>query len=121
LKSYIDQLPYDVARPCSTAPAFEKNSGYKTSKNILIRKYCELHPEQTFAILLNTLRQIPDLPFADSLIIAAGHLYPKQLYDYAAADNILGKRIRKVNDPFRAGNCKNDIKRRQWAIVFSIS
>jgi len=100
IEGYIDQLPYDVARPLLDCTAFEKNSGYKTSKNILIRKYCELHPEQTFATLLNALRQFPDLPFTDSLIIAAGHLYPKQLYDYAAADNILGTRIRKVKDPF---------------------
>ena len=100
IENYIDQLPYDVARPLLDCTAFEKNSGYKTSKNILIRKYCELHPEQTFATLLTTLRQIPDLPFTDSLIIAAGHRYPKQLYDYAAADNVLANRIRKVNDPF---------------------
>ena len=79
--------------------AFEKNRGYKASKNILIKKYCELHPEQTFATLRTTLRQIPDLPFADSLIIAAGHLYPKQLYDYAAANNTLANRIKKVKDP----------------------
>jgi hypothetical protein len=100
IENYIDQLPYDVARPLLDCTAFEKNSGYKTSKNILARKYCEQHPEQTFATLLTTLRQIPDLPFIDSLIIAAGHLYPKQLYDYAAANNILGNRIKKVKDPF---------------------
>ena len=99
IENYIDQLPYDVARPLLDCTAFEKNSGFKTSKNILVRKYCELHPEQTFATLLTTLRQIPDLPFADSLIIAAGHLYPRQLYDYAAANNVLATRIRKVNDP----------------------
>jgi hypothetical protein len=100
IENYIDQLPYDVARPLLDCTAFEKNSGYKTSKNILIRKYCELHPEQTFATLLTTLHQNPDLPFADSLIIAAGHLYPKQLYDYAAASNVLSNRIKKVKDPF---------------------
>src|SRR4030095_5160307 len=100
IENYIAQLPYDVARPLLDCTAFEKNSGYKTSKNILVRKYCELHPEQTFATLLTTLRQIPDLPFIDSLIIAAGRLYPKQLYDYAAADNILANRIKKVKDPF---------------------
>ena len=55
IENYIDQLPYDVARPLLDCTAFEKNSGYKTSKNILVRKYCELHPEQTFATLLNTL------------------------------------------------------------------
>ena len=97
--NYVEQLPYDVARPLLDCTAFEKNSGYRTSKNIIVRKYCELHPEQTFSMLLSTLPRNPDLPFADSLIIAAGHLYPKQLYDYAAAGNVLGNRIKKVNDP----------------------
>ena len=100
IENYIDQLPYDVARPLLDCTAFEKNSGYRISKNILVRKYCELHPEQIFATLLTTLRQIPDFPFTDSLIIVAGHRYPKQLYDYAAANNVLATRIRKVNDPF---------------------
>ena len=100
IENYIEQLPYDVGRPLIECTAFDKNSGFKTSKNILVRKYCELHPDQTFATLLNTLRQIPDLPFADSLIIVAGHQYPRQLYDYAAASNVLGNRIKKVNDPF---------------------
>ena len=100
IENYVEQLPYDVARPLLDCSAFEKNSGFKTSKNILIRKYCELHPEQTFATLLNTLPHMPDLPFADSLIIAAGHQYPRQLYDYAAAGNVLGNRIKKVKDPF---------------------
>ncbi|HKC34822.1 MAG TPA: hypothetical protein VKB95_02135, partial [Chitinophagaceae bacterium] len=100
IENYIDRLQYDVARPLLDCTAFDKNAGYKTSKNILVRKYCELHPEQTFAKLLTTLRENPDLPFMDSLIITAGHLYPKQLYDYAAAGNILGNRIKKVKDPF---------------------
>ena len=100
IENYIEQLPYDVARPLLNCTAFDKNSGYKTSKNILVRKYCEQHPEQTFATLLTNLRQTPDLPFADSLIIVAGHAYPRQLYDYAAASNVLGNRIKKVNDPF---------------------
>jgi hypothetical protein len=100
IENYIEQLPYDVGRPLLDCTAFEKNSGYKTSRNILIRKYCELHPEQTFSTLLSTLPKNSDLPFADSLIAAAGRLYPKQLYDYAAANNILGSRIKKVKDPF---------------------
>src|SRR5688572_3298845 len=100
IENYIAQLPYDVGRPLLDCTAFEKNPGYRTSKNVLVRKYCEMHPDRTFATLLTTLPRIPDLPFADSLIIAAGHLYPRQLYDYAAANNILGNRIKKVNDPF---------------------
>ena len=35
---------------------------------MLIRKYCELHPDEIFTILSAN----PDLPFADSLIIIGG-------------------------------------------------
>ena len=100
IENRIEQMEYDVARPLLVCTAFDKNPGFNASKNILVRKYCELHPEQTFATLLTTLPQIPDLPFADSMIIQAGHRYPKQLYDYAAANNILSNRIKKVKDPF---------------------
>jgi hypothetical protein len=100
IEAYIESLPYAVAKPLIDCTAFDKNNGFRSSKNLLVKKYCELHPEQTFALLTTTLQQIPDLPFADSLIIAAGRAYPKQLYDYAGATNVLAKRIKKVNDPF---------------------
>ena len=99
IESYIEQLPYGVGKPLLDCTAFEKNPGFKSSKNVLVRKYCEMHPDQIFATLLTTLPRIPDLPFADSLIIAAGHRYPRQLYDYAAANNVLSNRIKKVKDP----------------------
>jgi hypothetical protein len=99
IENLVEQLHYDVARPLLDCTAFDKNPGFKISKNILVRKYCALYPDQVFAVLLRTLPQQPDLPFADSLITAAGHRNPKQLYDYAAANNVLGNRIKKVNDP----------------------
>jgi hypothetical protein len=40
------------------------------------------------------------LPFRDSLIKIAGYRHPRQLYDYAAADNKLGYAIRRIDDPF---------------------
>ena len=95
----INDLQYEVAKPLLECKTFDKNPGFKASKNLLVKKYCERYPEQIFPTLLSTLPQNPDLPFADSLIIAAGHLYPRQLYDYAAANNVLGVRIKKVNDP----------------------
>jgi hypothetical protein len=99
IENYIGQIHYDVARPLLDCTAFEKNSGYKTSRYAIIRKYCRLHPEQIFATMISALTYYPELPFADSMIIAAGHLYPKQLYDYAAATNVLGKRIKTIHDP----------------------
>jgi len=95
----IDKLPHDVARPIVYCSAFDANPGYRTCRNILVRKYCGLHPNLVFATLSNTILHIPDLPFFDSLVKIAGKNYPKQLYDYAAARNEMGNRIRKINDP----------------------
>ncbi len=71
-----------------------ENIGVRPSRILLLRKYCELHP----ASIMDILRNNPDLPFADSLIIVAGHRNIRQLYDFAAAGNALGMRIRNSPD-----------------------
>ena len=57
-------------------------------------KYCVLNPDKIFAIL----RDNPDMPFADSLVKTVARKYPKQLYDYAQANNKLGIVIRNITD-----------------------
>jgi len=71
-----------------------ENPGVKASRILLIRKYCELHPEEIFVIL----NANPDLPFADSLIIVGGRKNIRKLYDYASGNNLLSSRIRKSPD-----------------------
>ncbi|HEY4154097.1 MAG TPA: hypothetical protein VGM24_01680 [Puia sp.] len=71
-----------------------ENVGVRDSRNILIRKYCELHPDQIFTILSNN----PSLPFADSLIILGGKHNIRKLYDYASGNSALSSRIRNSPD-----------------------
>ena len=71
-----------------------ENIGIKSSRLLLTRRYCEMHP----ALILNYLNSHPDLPFEDSLIIVAGHYNIGQLYDFAAAGNDLGAHIRNSKD-----------------------
>lgn len=92
----IEQLPYDVGKIIIESGAFDKNPGFITSKNELIKKYLLSHTDKIFI----TLKDNPDVPFRDTLIKVAGYKYPRQLYDYAAAENKLGRAIRKINDPF---------------------
>jgi hypothetical protein len=99
IENIIDQLHHNAAKPVVYCSAFDNNPGFKTAKNIIVRKYCSLYPDQVFATLRGAILQIPDLPFADSLIKVASYNYPKQLYDYASANNELGKMIRKIDDP----------------------
>jgi hypothetical protein len=76
--------------------AFDRNPGIKNAQNILLLKYCILHPDKVFL----TLKDNPDVPFRDSLIKLAGYRNPRYLYDFAAANNRLGYAIRKIDDPF---------------------
>ncbi|MBA2745211.1 MAG: hypothetical protein H0U44_03195 [Flavisolibacter sp.] len=96
IETLVDQSSYDVARVMLSSDAFDRNPGFKTAKNALVRKYCQLHPEKTFSMLKDN----PDVPFRDSLIKLAGYKYPRLLYDFAAANNKLGYAIRNVDDEF---------------------
>lgn len=94
IEGIISSLPYDAGMNIVNAVIFEKNPGLKIAKNSLILKYCVLHPEKT----LSSLRDNPDMPFADSLVRVVAKSYPKQLYDFAAANNKLGFIIRNITD-----------------------
>jgi hypothetical protein len=90
----IQSLPYDAGMAVIESGIFNRNAGYKPSKDYFILRYCILHPAQTFI----TLKENPDVPFADSLIKAVAKKYPGQLYTYAQANNRLGTLIRGINN-----------------------
>jgi hypothetical protein len=71
-----------------------ENSGVRNSRVLLIRKYCELHPNEIFTVLSAN----PELPFTDSLIIIGGKKNIRKLYDYASGNTILASRIRNSKD-----------------------
>jgi hypothetical protein len=71
-----------------------ENIGVKPSRLYLVRRYCEMHP----SLILSYLHNHPGLPFADSLIVIAGHHNIRQLYDFAAAGDELGAHIRNCKD-----------------------
>ncbi|MBD0332255.1 MAG: hypothetical protein ICV66_06330 [Chitinophagaceae bacterium] len=95
IERIVQKSSYDVASLLVASGAFDRNSGYKASKQILILKYSAAHPEKIFA----TLSANPDVPFRDSLILIAAYKYPRLLYDYASANNRLGYAIRNIDDP----------------------
>jgi hypothetical protein len=96
IEDLIEQNSYDVSTLVLSSEAFNNNPAIRNARNIIFRKYCALHPDQIFV----KLKDNPDVPFRDSLIIVAGYKYPKKLYDFASADNRLGIAIRNIDDPF---------------------
>jgi hypothetical protein len=92
IENYIQRLDYDVAFPVVHAVAFDDNPGIKNARTELVRKYCILNPTQIFSIL----QQNPEVPFADSLLRTIAKKYPRQLYDYAAANDKFGNVIRSI-------------------------
>src|SRR3984893_11479178 len=71
-----------------------ENIGVRPSRILLERKFCELHPEEIFTILVAH----QDLPFKDSLIMVTGQPKIRQLYDYAVAHSSLAIHIRNSKD-----------------------
>jgi hypothetical protein len=94
IENIVERLPYDAATVIMNAGIFTKNPGFMKGKYSLVKKFCALHPDQIFY----TLKDNPDVPFADSLIKVIAPNYPRQLYDYAAANNKLGYVIRNITD-----------------------
>jgi len=92
IEPIVKSLPYDAGMVIINAGIFDKNSGYKNLKTLLLLKYCRLHPDQIFSIV----RENTDLAFADSLIKTVAKKNPQQLYDYAQADNRFGFFIRNI-------------------------
>jgi hypothetical protein len=90
----IRSLSYESALTVVKADniTFVKNPGFATCQQLLVLKYCGLHPNKIF----ETLSQNPDMPFADSLVRTVAKKYPKQLYDYSQANNKLGTVIRNI-------------------------
>lgn len=96
IEPVIRNLSYETAFSVIRADntTFEKNPGFKTGQQLVVLKYCTLHPDKIFA----TLRDNPDMPFADSLVRSVARKYPNQLYDFSQASNKLGVLIRNIND-----------------------
>lgn len=92
----VQKSPYEIARLLVGNIAFDRNGGLADARSQLVLKDIELHPDKTFAILRNHT----EVPFRDSLIKLAAYKSPRQLYDYAAANNKLGDAIRAIDEPF---------------------
>jgi hypothetical protein len=91
----VSKQNYEVGKMLLASEAFDGNPGLKEAKSEVVLKFAALYPNEVFA----SLKDNSDVPFRDSLIKLAGYKNPRQLYDYAAADNKLGYAIRTIDDP----------------------
>lgn len=94
LLEIVKKMDYANASLIVRSSAFSNNNEIEACRDELILKYCNLYPTR----ILPTLQKSPEVPFADSLIRVAAKNNPKQLYDYAQADNRLGFMIRSIKD-----------------------
>lgn len=75
---------------------FQQQPGYAATLNDLVLKYCQANPNR----ILPKLQQFPDVSSADSLLAVIARRQPRLLYDYAAAGDRLGARIRNNGDTY---------------------
>jgi hypothetical protein len=93
----VEKYPYETGNILinNSSSVFFENKGFNSSKILLFRKYCTLHPDK----ILPKLETFSNVSFADSLVTLAAHLYPNQFYDYAAASRTrVGQLIRRNDD-----------------------
>jgi hypothetical protein len=91
----VSRYSLEVGNVLVRSYAFQQNEGLQPSKDLLILKDCQKNPTKILAIL----SAHPDIAFADSLIVMAGKRNQEELYNFAAATNKLGARIRQSEDP----------------------
>ncbi len=95
IEHIVKALPYDAGLNMTAVNIFENNVGFKPIKINLVLQYCILYPEK----ILFTLRDNPNMPFADSLVKALDQKkYARQIYDFAQANNNIGSIIRNISD-----------------------
>ncbi len=97
IRSIVENASYEVGNINinGSGSAMYENPGFEASRIILFRKFCEKYPDKT----LSMLEQYYNVPFADSLVKAAAHRNPNQLYDYAAATRTqVGRLVRRNRD-----------------------
>lgn len=75
---------------------FQQQPDYALTLNDLVLKYCQANPTR----ILPKLQQFPDILSADSLLAVIARRQPRSLYDYAAAGDRLGARIRTNSDTY---------------------
>lgn len=95
IKPVVDDNILEIGEILLENFALQNNIGATESKLSLVYKLCKKNPESTLKIL----SRFPNLPNADSLIIEFAYLNPQELYDYAASNNELGKKIKTINEP----------------------
>jgi hypothetical protein len=94
IEPVIAKNDYGVGKILLECFLYPENPGVKNSRLLLTRKYLEIHPDE----ILPELNKNPNLPFADHFIQLAAHRDIRKLYDYAAARNTLGNKIRSHSD-----------------------
>ena len=95
IKPVIDENVLEIGEILLKNFALQNNIGADESRLSLVYKLCKKNPENSLKIL----SRFPNLPGADSLIIEFAYLNPQELYDYAASNNELGKRIKNLKEP----------------------
>lgn len=96
IEPVVSESSYPVGKILVDCFCFRENKGIQASNILLVRKYLALHPTE----ILKVLKTSVEVPFADSLIRVAAYQNPRQVYDYAAARDRLGARIRANPDSF---------------------
>ncbi len=95
IRAVFEPLSYAGGMAILGSDRFFSLPGYPEVVSSLVVKLCRKFPNR----ILSILQKHPDVIAADSLIAVVATQTPRLLYDYAAANDRLGIRIRNNTDP----------------------
>lgn len=95
IKPVLLDNEYEIGDILVKCFAFQKNPGINESRESLLLKSIQKHPEKTLQIL----RLNPNAAFADSLVKVVARTQQEDIYSYAQSNTELGKKIQSSSDP----------------------
>lgn len=91
----IDQYDVEVSNLIMQNFAFQSLQDKSVLNERLLLKSCERYPDR----ILKFLSRTPEASMADSLLMEAAKRSPEDLYNYAAASDVVGKKIQTSSEP----------------------
>lgn len=86
---------YEIGNILVKCFAFQKNAGINESREVLLLKTIQKHPDR----VLQVLKSNANASFADSLIKVVAQTRQEDIYTYAQSHTELGKKIQRSTDP----------------------
>lgn len=95
IKPVLVENEFEIGNLLVKCISFQKNPGIEESRELMLLKNSQKHPDRTLAILKSNT----NASFADSLLKVVAYRQQEDIYTYAQSNTELGRKIQGSSDP----------------------